>query len=351
MSHPDAPPHPDAALIGSLNDRIDAELRTVLDGATRVALVNFPNHANPGDPAIWLGTLAALRRLGVRIGYRCSWDTFSPTALRRALPDGPVLIHGGGNFGDLYPGGQQGLRERLLAELRGRRLVQLPQSIHFRDPANLDRMRRLVANHGDVTIMVREHRSEAIARKRFDADVRVAPDLAFALGPLDLPAAPTHDVTWLHWHPAAVEYVDAGPPPGGVDVYEVDWIGELPDEPDWSAGHRLAHWANTRLRSRAATSWWAGAAFAATFEPLADAWLLRGLHVLASGRVLVSDKLHAHILAVLAGLPHVALDNSYGKVSAVHQAWTSTSASTRWAGDGDAARAAALDLLDTVGTR
>jgi pyruvyl transferase EpsO len=182
-------PNPDRALLGSLADRIDDGLRDVLGGARDVALVNFPNHNNPGDSAIWLGARAALRRIGVRVRYQCAWCTYSPGALRRALPDGPVLINGGGNFGDLYAG-QQGLRERLLAELTGRRIVQLPQSIHFRERANLDRVRRLVAGHGGVTLIAREQRSKQLAQKEFDADVRLLPDMALALRELPRPPSP-----------------------------------------------------------------------------------------------------------------------------------------------------------------
>ena len=112
-------------------------------GGTRVALVNFPNHANAGDSAIWLGALASLRRMQVHVAYRASWATYEPTALRRALGDGVVLLQGGGNFGDLYPANQQATRERVLADLADVRTIQLPQSLHFDDPANLERMRRL----------------------------------------------------------------------------------------------------------------------------------------------------------------------------------------------------------------
>jgi pyruvyl transferase EpsO len=340
--------NPDSALLSRLRGTVDDELRAVLRGARRVALVNFPNHGNPGDPAIWLGTRAALRRLGVRVGYRCAWDTYSADALRRAVPDGPVLINGGGNFGDLYAG-QQGLREHLLTTLRDRALVQLPQSIHFRDPANLDRVRRLVAAHGNVTLLVRERRSALLAGREFDAPVRLVPDMAFGLEPLPRPGPPVHDVTWLHRVPGDPEHVDHGGPPGGVPSRVVEWLHELPDEPAWRPGHRVARRANAVLRARARRDpRWARHAWrplAATFDPLSRGWVRRGLHVLGSGRVLVTDKLHGHVLALLAGVPHVVLDNGYGKVSGVHEAWTHDSALATWAHTGDEARALALTLL------
>ncbi|MBB4909630.1 polysaccharide pyruvyl transferase family protein [Actinophytocola algeriensis] len=340
--------NPDSALIASLRSEVDDALRAVLRGARRVALVNFPNHGNPGDPAIWLGTRAALRRIGVRVGYQCAWDTFSAAALRRAVPDGPVLLNGGGNFGDLYQG-QQGLREHLLSTLRDRRLVQLPQSIHFRERQNLDRVRRLVAEHGDVTLLVREHRSQEIAAREFDADVRLVPDMAFGLGELPLPGTPRADVLWLHRVPGDPEHVDHGGLPDGVTGSVVEWIHEQPDEPEWRLDHRIARRANVFLRARAQSdARWARYAWrplGATFAPLGHGWVLRGLHILGRGRVLVTDKLHGHVLALLAGVAHVVLDNGYGKVSGVHESWTHPSTLAHWADNGDEARKLALDLL------
>ena len=340
--------HPDAELIASLAALVHGGLRDVLRGARRVALVNFPNHGNPGDPAIWLGTREALRRLRVTVAYQCAWDTFSPEAIQRVVPDGPVLINGGGNFGDLYAG-QQSLRERLLVQLRGTRLIQLPQSIHFRDPTNLERMRRLVANHGDFTLIVRELRSEALARRYFDADVRVLPDMALTLGLLPQLGTPRFDVTWLHRRPGDPEYVDHGGPPAGANAQAVEWIGPLCPEPPWRLRHRLARRMNIILRGRAqADPRWARLAWrplGATFEPLARGWVRRGLNVLASGKIIVTDKLHGHILAMLAGIPHVLLDSGYGKVRAVYDTWTHPSQLAHWAADGDSARALALELL------
>ena len=37
---------------------------------------------------------------------------------------------------------------------------------------------------------------------------------------------------------------------------------------------------------------------------------------------MVTDRLHAHILSLLLDIPHVVLDNSYGKVGGFVDAWT-----------------------------
>ena len=42
----------------------------------------------------------------------------------------------------------------------------------------------------------------------------------------------------------------------------------------------------------------------------------------------MSDRLHAHILCLLMGIPHVLLDNTYGKVRSFHETWTQASVLT-----------------------
>ncbi len=340
--------NPDQRLIDDLRSRIDEELSRVLNGTRKVALLNFPNHGNPGDPAIWLGTRMALRRLGVRVVYQCSWNAFSPAVLRRRLGDGMVLLQGGGNFGDLYPGQQQ-LRERILAECRDMPLVQLPQSIHFRDRTALERMRYLIARHGNVTLMVRERGSEAIAREHFSADIRLAPDMAFGLGALPRTNLPEVDVLWLCRPPGDEEYVDYGGPPPGVSSRTVEWMHPLDHEPRWRWEQSFAFHANLTMarwihrHPALLTALWRP--YATTFGPLSRGWTCRGLHVLSSGRFVVTNKLHGHILATLAGIPHVAMDNSYGKVRNVYETWTRPSRVAHWADDGETARALAIDLL------
>jgi pyruvyl transferase EpsO len=42
--------------------------------------------------------------------------------------------------------------------------------------------------------------------------------------------------------------------------------------------------------------------------------------------VVITDRLHAHLLALLLDIPHAALDNSYGKLGRFLDAWTGEAA-------------------------
>src|SRR3546814_3331383 len=59
------------------------------------------------------------------------------------------------------------------------------------------------------------------------------------------------------------------------------------------------------------------------YQMLAQWRLRRGISMLSQGRVIVTDRLHAHILSLLLDIPQVVLDNMYGKVSAFAAQWRS----------------------------
>lgn len=338
--------------VDAVAEQAKESLRTVLAGADRVGLVNFPFHGNPGDPAIWLGTRALLRELGVRVVHSSAAWGFDPTVARRALGDAPLLLNGGGNLGDLYRGQQQ-TREEVLRSMRDTRIVQLPQSIRFTDERNAAAFAGLVADHGGVTVMTREHASARRARDLLGVEPVMSPDHALGLRRLSssTPRGSVRELLWLSWRPGAPEWrAETDPPSGADEVQHVDWIeaaGSATDRFDaagrraWTLGRRIRDsWPRTR-RHHALL----GAMAATTFEPLARRWVAEGAELLAGSRVVVTNKLHGHLFAVMLGLPHVVLDNSYGKVFGTLDAWTGSLPGVHRATNADEALAIARRLL------
>jgi len=323
-------------------------LRPLLGERREVALVNFPNHGNPGDPAIWLGSRRLLADLGVRIGYASAWWDFDAGSLRAAVGDAPVLLNGGGNFGDLYAG-QQGTRVQVLRSLPDNPVVQLPQSIHFADPAKEAAMAGLLAAHPAFTMMVRDHRAAAIARDRLGVQPVLSPDHALGLGRLARTREPEVPILWLARLPGDPEYVDHGEP-DGEDVRRVNWLVGVPEaEAEFDAVGRLALRVNRAVQHRwKSGTRGAGALHAVaerTYVPLAWRWVRRGVDLLCAGQVVVTNTLHGHVLATMLGIPNVVLDNSYGKVSGIVEAWTADVPGVHRATDGTQALAMARDLV------
>jgi exopolysaccharide biosynthesis predicted pyruvyltransferase EpsI len=59
--------------------------------------------------------------------------------------------------------------------------------------------------------------------------------------------------------------------------------------------------------------------------------LRRGIELLSSAAVVVTDRLHAHVLSLLLGIPHVVTDNVSGKIRSFYETWTSESELVTWA--------------------
>jgi exopolysaccharide biosynthesis predicted pyruvyltransferase EpsI len=309
-----------------LRAEVVARLEEVVPRRSRVALLDFPNHPNVGDTAIWLGELAALRELECDIAYASTFSSYSAAALRRRLgAGGVVLLHGGGNFGDVWPT-FQAFRERIFREERSRPLVQLPQTIHFAHEPALRRAAEAAAGHPDLVLMVRDERSEQIARRAFnDANVVLAPDSAFALGPLP---APEPEVPLLVMLRTDDERTGADPSivPDAAQV--IDWPAPMPV---LRRRRELSRWMGAGLRLSRGLVPLLQPGFARTLSQLANRRMADGVALLARGETLVTNRLHGHIIALLIGRPHVLLDNTYGKNRTFHELWTADSTLTSWA--------------------
>jgi exopolysaccharide biosynthesis predicted pyruvyltransferase EpsI len=171
--------------IARLQDMIHDCLKDCISADEPVAILDFPDIRNCGDSALWLGEMAWLRdRFGQRPAYVSRMHDFSSEDLARVMPTGPIFIHGGGDFGDLWPA-HQDFRERVLECFPRRRIIQFPpQSVHHGPPERAEQSARIVGRHKHFVLLVRDEESRQFAGKHFDCEVRLCPDMAFCIGPL-----------------------------------------------------------------------------------------------------------------------------------------------------------------------
>lgn len=272
------------------------------------SLTDFPNYANIGDSAIWVGLHKVLTEISGRKASHLA--TNSPSDFKaetyRNL-GGPVFFVGGGNFGDLYPRHQQ-YKLAVLAARPGRRVVQLSQSAHFKNPAAVRETAAAIKAHGNFCFFARDRETFAFISDAFDCEVKLVPDGAFGMGALARSRAPTMET--LQFRRADIESV-AGPVEGSIDwpvedyerdIRPLEWPGRL---------HHLLHGRFSAVQRRRAT-----------YNTLAQWRLDRGIDILSGAKMIVCDRLHVHILSTLLGIPHTFLDNSTGKITAYYEAWT-----------------------------
>jgi len=303
---------PSAILVSNLRRQMERALGSVAPSKA-FALLDFPDYPNVGDSAIWLGTIDYFRRVhGREPAYVCSKNSVDWNAVAQATPDGTLFLQGGGNFGDLWPR-QQAFREEVLRRFPHHRIVQLPQSIHFDNSANLARARDVINAHRDFHLFVRDRNSYAIATNAFNCPVQLCPDMAFGLRALPPTSPPVYDRVFLLR--TDKESRSAGRTISGGNDHgaQFDWVVDP---------YLLAK----RTKFRTVLSSWRCRDLqqlrANYYQRLAQARLHRGIKLLAKGRSVVTDRLHGHILCVMLGISHVAMDNSYGKISNFIATWT-----------------------------
>ncbi|MGQ0713952.1 MAG: polysaccharide pyruvyl transferase family protein [Gemmatimonadaceae bacterium] len=317
------------AKVESLCRQVEDTIRPLLSSVERVALVDFPNTANVGDSAIYLGELACLAAIGVpRPRFICDLRTYDRAELARSIGDsGVILLAGGGSFGDVWPATQE-LREEILRSFPRNRIIQLPQTIHFASIDALRRARAAADSHPKLTILARDSRSLEVARNEFRARSVLCPDIAFAVGPVPRPRAPDRAVLWLlrtdKESRAVVRHGEAGE--------EVDWLDELP------MILRDISYLLMGATRRKPFGRYVRPLLMSVYRLLARQRVRRGLDMLAAGKVVITDRIHGHILCLLMGVPHVLLDNSYGKLSTFHRTWTADTDLVRWAESPEEAR-------------
>ena len=331
----------------ALEAEADRALAAPLEGHGEVVFVNFPNIDNPGDSAIYAGTMRLLDRLQVEVSLALEPRAYRRNLIRRVAGErGTILIQGGGNLGDLYrKQGQQSVRAKVLRDFPRARVVQLPQTMYFQEARWADRFATLCKAHENLTMMLRDRASIERA-KALGIPAVACPDLAFGLGPRERAKLPELDIAWLVRQDVEGKHGD-----GALDGVSFDW----PTGPQQRAGAAGAALARELAALRRRTEW-AGRA-PKRFEPaalrratrlydsIANRRTALALELVAKGRVLVTDRLHGHLLACICGVPNVLLDNSYGKNRSVFDTWTHRYAIARFAESPAEARSSAQNLI------
>lgn len=274
--------------------------------------LDVPMHGNVGDLLIMAGTLKFFEthrltptRSAMYFNYDASWAR-----------SGDVLVfHGGGNFGDIY-GPFQAFREHLIARRPDCRIVVMPQSLHFEDPAAFERCRSVCAGHPDLHICVRDEHSRLVAQQLTE-HVYLMPDMAHQLWPL---RRTQQGQGVLHLRRRDGESTAGGGEAGSGSFDWDDLIG-----PGWRFTLRQIERCVTQAGRRLGAQGLFGNWFARWWQQRADRIMQRAVALFSRYERVESDRLHAHILSCLLAMPHRVDDNSYGKNSRYVAQWTHAS--------------------------
>lgn len=328
------------AVMQDLYGRLEP-LTEVVPCGSSIVYLDYPLYFNFGDMLINLGAERFFRDMDHRVLARLSlydlcsfhYDPLPHAELRpRALDlldnlprDAILVLHGGGNFGDLYPEFQL-MRELVIARFTRRRIVMLPQTAHFRSPDTAAESLGRLARHPDLHLFFRDEPSMELVTPYRDIRSGLLPDMAHRLWPcrplrrphpggrkvLTLRRDDRESTSW----PALVE---AGSP-------GIDWEDLVP------LSARSQHWALCRMvrfgydRSFLTT--------AQVWYRVRDRMVESAMNLFQAHRGVVTDRLHGLILGALLSLPVEFVDNSYGKLGRYANTWLDDSPLVRRVGSG-----------------
>lgn len=267
-----------------------------------VVLTDLAVHENKGDASISAGELLLMKELGKEVIFYCSTYACSDVnlmagrgkAILYGVQNVAVLCHGGGNM--IAYKESDVLRGRVFEIFHGFDIFVMPQSIWI-NPRHLDRTHigdteKVYARHPNVTLLLRDVVSLRLAAKHFPRTRRLlVPDSAFQIGSVARYLQPSYDILWMARNDIESAHYKIPEFPSNVSVTVGDW--------------------RTWLTAKGSKS---------TENMFLVA--VNGFTFLQRGRVVVTDRLHGHIMSTLLHVPHVLLDTVDGKVAKYHNTWT-----------------------------
>ena len=163
------------SLINQLRKKIQDALTPLVNND--YVYLDLPYHPNIGDTLIWEGTRAFLKTLPYKCLYYANKDSFRFWPLSKSIV---ILLHGGGNFGDLYRLHSE-FRKKIIELYPENKVIVLPQTVFYEDINLLQDDVNFYAAHSNVVICAREQYSFGFLNEHFKNQILLLPDMAFFL--------------------------------------------------------------------------------------------------------------------------------------------------------------------------
>lgn len=132
----------------------------------KVIYIDYPVHHNIGDHLIYLGALRLLKQGGFKIVSQLSVYSYTSQRLEKLIKkyngNVTIVLHGGGNFGDLYES-HQNCRLDIIYKFQDVNIVLFPQTIFYKDKNKLLEHQKITAAHPNLSFFVRDKNSLSMA--------------------------------------------------------------------------------------------------------------------------------------------------------------------------------------------
>eukprot|EP00094_Tigriopus_californicus_P012649 TCALIF_12227-PA protein Name:"Similar to pvg1 Pyruvyl transferase 1 (Schizosaccharomyces pombe (strain 972 / ATCC 24843))" AED:0.05 eAED:0.05 QI:0/0.5/0.33/0.66/1/1/3/47/612 len=316
-----------------IRDRVVNEIKLVhieyytklLQGFPKVAIIELADYENKGDPAITVGEMMLMKRIhGTEVIYY-NLHQQSLNALQHAkdiigqynVSDVLIMFQGGGGM-FAYPSGDI-IRRVYFNAFPNHTMAIFPQSIWAWYPNDtLAFYKKMYNTRKNLHIGIRDPTSLARARELLPlANLAEVPDMAFHIGPISRTRPPVYDILY-HKRQDKENIASADLPfPPGISFKVADWV----------------NWRSSSTQEL----------------DIPVTMFHNGLSFLQRGKVVISNRLHSHILTTLIGIPHVIMECKAGKILPLHYKWTKDIPYIRVANNISEAVKHAIELLEIYG--
>lgn len=212
-----------------------------------------------------------------------NWQRLSKSITSRDI----IVLPGGGNMGDLWVH-EEAARRKVVETFKENRIISFPQSIHFDTESELLKSAAIYNAHGKMMIAVRDDSSYEFAKKHFDKCEIVRTEDIVTTYEFPFPFLPEHDDVLFIKRDDKEKLDNSGLETLEKDIkkeYGVRYTDTLVPNLEFS---------NIELGAKL---------------------VYKKIDEVHSSKLLVTDRLHGVIFALLAQRPVIAFDNSYGKIS------------------------------------
>lgn len=275
--------------------------------------LDVPAYLNVGDMLIAMGAFEVLKQIPYRCVYR---STYFNEELGTLPDDCIILMQGGGNFGDLYPGANW-YRMQIAQRYPNNKIIILPVTTTYVDEAKIEEESMILSRHPNLHICARDKQSFDFLKKGFsNSFIHLVPDCAFGLG-LVLPQKNTSSGQCLYIKRKDSEI--ASEIENNTSTKIVDWDDILQELhfPLVLFGYKVTR----KIRKLFPCS---------LAKKLNDLYLIKveysfllkkiPIYFLRFDRI-STTRMHGFILAYMLGIPSDWEDTKYGKISAYVKTW------------------------------
>lgn len=301
-------------VITTLRKSIATQLSPLID--RDYVLLDLPYHANIGDVLIWEGEHTFLQT----IPYKCL-KTASCRWSGKINKDTIILLHGGGNFGDLYREYQE-FRLKIIQEYPDNKIIMFPQSACYQNEEFVDIDSKIMRRHKNLYLCARDIPTYDFMKSNFSQNhILLVPDMAFYISDTLLSTIKNKNMSKSLFL-ARLDKENSNSLKPDKKIYDIR---------DWPTCERLDIFVvllllTDKLRGRlrnfslihSAVSFVVDAFALSLFRPY---MVKKGLTFINCYNEVVTTRLHALISSVLLDKRVYYIDNISGKLSAYTETW------------------------------